>query len=189
MNCLYLPRRISKVTRQNLGELPRSLVQHLTDAVTKTNKETKRFVSKIKECVLKAWWLGKETVSHKRTVTQTIRQSKWCWKVFGKTKALAWIVRTCFILRAAEKTGVKLWSSGKPVTRARLKPKLLYKPIKNTGNPANEPLRTWSQSREAKAQGKHVRAGLDRFHSWLVEKKAAVNQPISFSGNIKPNWD
>jgi len=56
MNCLYLPRRISKVTRQNLGELPRSLVQHLTDAVTETNKETKRFVSKIKQCVLKAWF-------------------------------------------------------------------------------------------------------------------------------------
>ena len=74
MNCLYLPRRISKVTRQNLGKLPRSLVQHLTDAVTKTNKETKRFVSKIKECVLKACWPGKETVSRKRTVTQTIRQ-------------------------------------------------------------------------------------------------------------------
>ena len=132
MNCLYLPRSISKVTRQNLGELPRSLVQHLTDAVTKTNKETKRFVSKIKECVLKAWWLGKETVSRKRTVTQTIRQPKWPWKVFGKTKALAWIVWTCFTLRTAEKTGVKLWSSGKPVTRARLKPKLLYQPIKNT---------------------------------------------------------
>ena len=132
MNCLYLPRRISKVTRQNLGELPRSLVQHLTDAVTKTNKETKWFASKIKECVPKAWWLGKETVSHKRTVTQTIRQSKWCWKVFGKTKALAWIVWPCFFLRTAEKTGVKLWSSGKPVARARLKPKLLYQPIKNT---------------------------------------------------------
>lgn len=132
MNCLYLPRRISKVTRQNLGELPGSLVQHLTDSVTKTNKETKPFVIKIKECVLKAWWLAKEIVSRKRTVTQTIRQSKWCWKVFGKTKALAWIVWPCFILRTAEKTGVKLWSSGKPVARARLKPKLLYQPIKNT---------------------------------------------------------
>ena len=132
MNCLYLPRRISKVTGQNLGELSRSLVQHLTDAVTKTNKETTRFVSKIKECVLKALWLGKETLSRKRTVTQTIRQSKWCWKVFGKTKALAWIVWTCFILRTAEKTGVKRWSSGKPGTRARLKPKLVYQPIKNT---------------------------------------------------------
>ena len=76
MNCLYLPIRISKVTRQNLGELPRSLVQHLTDAVTKTNKETKRFVSKIKECVLKAWLLGKGTVSHKRIVAETLRQSK-----------------------------------------------------------------------------------------------------------------
>ena len=57
MNCLYLPRRISKVTRQNLGELPGSLVQHLTDAVTKTNKETKK-LSKFKECVLKAWLPG-----------------------------------------------------------------------------------------------------------------------------------
>lgn len=76
MNCFYLPRRISKVTRQNLGELPRSLVQHLTDAVAKTNKETKRFVSKIKECVLKAWFSGKETVSRKHTLTQTIPQSK-----------------------------------------------------------------------------------------------------------------
>lgn len=71
MNCLYLPRRISKVTGQNLGELSRSLVQHLTDAVTKTNKETTRFVSKIKECVLKALWLGKEiyhanALSHKQ---------------------------------------------------------------------------------------------------------------------------
>ena len=40
MNCLYLPRRISKVTRQNLGELTGSLVQHLTDAIT--IKQTKK---------------------------------------------------------------------------------------------------------------------------------------------------
>lgn len=50
MNCLYLPMRISKVTRQNLGELPRSLVQHLTDAVTKRNeairKQDQRMCSK-----------------------------------------------------------------------------------------------------------------------------------------------
>ena len=180
MNCLYLPRRISKVTRQNLGELPGSLVQHLTDSVTKTNKETKPFVIKIKECVLKAWWLAKEIVSRKRTVTQTIRQSKWCWKVFGKTKALAWIVRTCFILRTAEKTGVKLWSSGKPVTRARLKPKLLYKPIKNTGNPANEPLRTWSQSREAKArENMWERVSIVFTPDWLRKRRQLINQSVS----------
>lgn len=130
-NCLYLPRRISEVTRQNLGELPRSLVQHLTDAVTKTNKETMK-LSKIKECVLKAWLLGKETVSRQRTIIQKIRQSKWCWKVVGKTKALAWIVWTCFILRTAAKTGVRDDEMGWDAWRARLKPKLWHHPIKNT---------------------------------------------------------